>query len=388
MTNMSTTTLIKTAESSSDPATRVSKLRALACRGLARMYRPDQKRFAFRICRTAAGLRLQGVSSRYTAMALLGLATEPDTAAEILHGHRLSEICNSLLRDVGELTDLGDVALTVWAAGVLQCDAEPATGHLKKLLTTAHRPSTVELAWALTALCVDPGSNQKSAWRERVAERLLTSFHEHSSLFPHSTDGHPSRLRGHVACFADQVYPIQALARYSLVAENAEALRVAGRCANRMCSLLGLDGQWWWHYDVRTGRVLERYPVYSVHQDAMAPMALFDLAEAGGPAHLAAIERGLAWLYSAPELEGDSLIDETADVIWRKVARREPRKFVRAAQAFTARIHPNFRCPSVDTLFPATVIDAECRPYHLGWLLFTWSPSRVAQLHISAGGTP
>ena len=385
---MSTTSVIKTAEPASDLATRVSGLRALARRGLARMYRPDQRRFAFRVCRTAAGLRLQGVSTRYTAIVLLGLADEPDAAAEVLHGHTLSEVCNILLRDVGDLTDLGDVALTVWAAGVLQCNAEPATGHLKKLLATAQRPPTVELAWILMALCAGSISNQKAGWRERVAERLLAAFREHSGLFPHYTDGHPARLRGHVACFADQVYPIQALARYSLVTENSEALRVAGRCANHVCALLGRGGQWWWHYDVRTGRVLERYPVYAVHQDAMAPMALFDLAEAGGPAHLAAIERGLAWLFSAPELEGNSLIDEDAGVIWRKVARREPRKFVRAAQAFTARIHPDFRCPSVDTLFPATVIDLECRPYHLGWLLFAWSPSRVEQLRTNAGGAP
>ena len=37
--------------------------------------------------------------------------------------------------------------------------------------------------------------------------------------------------------------------------------------------------------DVRTGRVIEGYPVYAIHQDAMGPMALFALEDACGVQH-------------------------------------------------------------------------------------------------------
>src|SRR5205085_4135860 len=127
----------------------------------------------------------------------------------------------------------------------------------------------------------------------RARDTLLTSRHKGSPLFPHATG--PGLLpwyRTHVACFADQVYPIQALARLYHSGNDADALAAAEECAARICELQGDGGQWWWHYDARTGRVIEGYPVYSVHQHAMAPMALLDLAEAGGSGRMADIARG------------------------------------------------------------------------------------------------
>ena len=107
---------------------------------------------------------------------------------------------------------------------------------------------------------------------------------------------------------------------------TAKALQAADACAAMICDLQGPAGQWWWHYDSRNDRVLEGYPVYSVHQHAMAPMALHDLAAAGGADHGASIELGLSWLESPPEL-AVQLIDDEQGVVWRKVARREfPRK--------------------------------------------------------------
>ena len=49
----------------------------------------------------------------------------------------------------------------------------------------------------------------------------------------------------------------------------------------------------------------EGYPVYSVHQHAMAPMALLDLRAAGGTDYMPAIAKGLQWLDSHPEKSED-----------------------------------------------------------------------------------
>jgi len=167
------------------------------------------------------------------------------------------------------------------------------------------------------------------------------------------------------------VYPIQALSHYYRAAGAVEAIDAAKRCAQRMCDAQGPDGQWWWHHDVRTGRVIEPYPVYSVHQDSMAPMALAALREACGQNHDPAIDRGLGWLGYSPEIAG-SLIDAQADVIWRKVARREPGKLSRRIQALSSRLHPALRMPLVDRVFPPGRVDHESRPYHMGWILHAW----------------
>jgi hypothetical protein len=352
-------------------------LRAIALRALPRMYRPDRRRFVFRLRPAQGSMLSEGLSSRYTAMVLLGLLREaPEVIADVLHGDGLVAVCDSLLAEVPALRNLGDAALVLWAATALQhpgvCGARE---RVRQLLVEQQAPATVEVAWALTALS-HVSAVAGGELRQQTAQLLLAARDGRSGLFRHAT-GRGGWLRGHVGCFADQVYPILALAHYAVVSENTEALRVAQCCAERICSLQGTDGQWWWHYDTRTGRVIEGYPVYAVHQDAMAPMALFALEEAGGPPRRAAVQRGLDWLVAPPELGGDSLIDDDAGVIWRKVARHEPRKFVRRCQALVSRLHPVLRVPGVNTLFPPTTIDYECRPYHLGWLLYAWPASRA-----------
>jgi hypothetical protein len=146
-----------------------------------------------------------------------------------------------------------------------------------------------------------------------------------------------------------------------------------------MCRLQGADGQWWWHYDARTGRIVEKYPVYSVHQDAMGPMALFALENAGGPGHDEAVERSLHWLFEPTEIN-ESLVDARVELIWRKVARREPNKLSRTAQALASRVHSALRVPGVDAIFPPESVDFESRPYHMAWLLHAWSAERVGRL--------
>jgi hypothetical protein len=213
--------------------------------------------------------------------------------------------------------------------------------------------------------------------RRDLAARLLASFSHRSGIFPHVVGEAGSGARSHVSCFADLVYPIHALSHYFKVSGEAAARDAARRCAEQICRLQGPAGQWWWHYDRRTGRVIEPYPVYSIHQDAMAPMALFAAAEATGASFDGPIGRGLAWIESAPELDGEPLEDAAEDLVWRKVARREPGKLCRFVQAAASRLHPALRVPGLDTLFPPRVVDYECRPYHMGWLLYAFPPGRA-----------
>jgi hypothetical protein len=111
--------------------------------------------------------------------------------------------------------------------------------------------------------------------------------------------------------------------------------------------------------------------VYSVHQDSMVPMALFALAKACGRDYSASIEKGLHWLANPPEIPG-TLVDTERDVIWRKVARREPGRLVTRLQAMASYIHPAIRLPGVDVAFPPSSVDYESRPYHMGWILHAW----------------
>lgn len=355
----------------------VCRLRSMAVHSLARMYRPEERLFAFRLRKSGRTEVLEGLSRKYTAIVLIGLAGEDrHIVSEVLANHSLKEVCGRLLDGLDDSRDLGEVALATWAARVLRhANASRTVEILRQMQPASGAYPTIELSWALTSLVVDGDKAADTALVEGIADRLMQSFREKSGVFSHG----PARkglaaLGSHVSCFADFVYPIQALSHYHQLTGDTRAGEIACRCAQCVCKLQGPDGQWWWHYDARNGQVIERYPVYSVHQDAMAPMALFTLAEACGRDHSTSIEKGLRWLIRPPEI-AVSLIDTQRNVIWRKVARREPCRLVRKLQAAASRVHPRLRVPGVDVLFPPVSIDYETRPYHMGWILHAWPVS-------------
>ena len=162
------------------------------------------------------------------------------------------------------------------------------------------------------------GAPRRDAWRA-AAQRLLAAQGA-TGLFPHHLPADMlGRFRSHVGCFADQAYAMQALARYGRETGDAACYR-GGTVRGPARRLQGEGGQWWWHYDWRHGNVVERYPVYSVHQHSVAPMALLELAEAGGPDHRAAVAAGLGWLVERPESREQLIVDDWASCGARSAA--------------------------------------------------------------------
>jgi hypothetical protein len=360
----------------------IQTLRTLALTGLASMYDRAAGRFVFRVRRTETGTIREGLSTRYTAITAIGLVNEdPAVVRGLLEGDALGDVTRRLVAGADQIGNLGDLALTAWAGRATGCDTSSLWNRIAALRPDTDAHPTVEVAWTLSAAVFDDTAPR--ALGERLAERLRRAFSPDAGLFPHQL-GVKSSLRAHVSCFADFVYPTMALAQFGAAFSDRDSIVSATRAAETMSRLQGPNGQWWWHFDCRTGRVVEPYPVYAVHQDAMAPMAFFAVADAIGRDYNAAIDRGLEWLWSSPELRGRSLVDADAGLIWRKVARREPAKLSRGVQALASRLSSDLRAPGLDQLFPPTAIDYEDRPYHLGWILYAWPPKRASAWERSA----
>lgn len=357
----------------------LSKLRTLSIEALHRMYVPKERLFVFRLQREGDGVVTQGLSPRYTAITLLGLVNEAAEAIEIaIHGDDLLLVCDRLAQTVISRDNVGDVALALWAAGILgYTNLDPLRDRMLALRPLDRACPTVELSWVLMASCVDR-QLVENGFMHRVAKRLLGAFNPASGVFAHVVGQEYRWLRAHVSCFADLVYPIKSLSEYHKLTGDAVSLAAAARCAEQACRTQGPEGQWYWHFDRRTGDVIEGYPVYTVHQHGMGPMALFALEKAGGPGHHDVVSKSLNWLAYSPEIDG-STIDEDFNLIWRKVARREPRKLARKLQAAASYVHPAMRVWGIDWALPACVIDFECRPYELGWLLYAWPKEWIAQ---------
>ena len=375
------------------------RLLAVAEAGLPAMYRPEGDSFAFTMVGSAAAhgswqLERRGTSTRYAAITALGARYLPeDRQRAVLGGHTAEEFTGLLVQRLPEVTNLGDAALITWSAAET---AHPKLSDSLDRLAALDRAEgpryTVEAAWVLSALAAAHSATDGDAEVQNrlsaARDRLLRARIGDSQLFPHATGpGLVPWYRSHVSCFADQTYPIQALARAHTAAAGSgggdpQALAAADACAARICELQGDGGQWWWHYDARRGTVVEGYPVYSVHQHAMAPTALFDLTDAGGGDFGAAIRRGLRWMTEVPELVAAGAADATGaaepmvldglGVTWRKVYRGDPRKAVRAARGLGTRALPGLRLAPLDRMFRPASVDRECRPYEFGWMLHAW----------------
>ncbi|MBG0563934.1 hypothetical protein [Actinoplanes aureus] len=371
------------------------RIMTLASRGLPKMYRTESDEYAFtRIFTTSADgvtARLSGTSLRYAAIVALGVAwLPPDQQPALLGGHSLDEFVSLLVDRQAASGNLGDIALIAWAAAQIgHGRLEDAVRRLREFDRRTAPEYVVECAWVVSALAAARAHLDVEEYLAQARERLLGSVLPGSPVFPHVTGpGLVKPYRAHVACFADQVYPIQALARLHHSGDDPAALAAARTAAAQICRLQGPGGQWWWHYDARTGDVIEGYPVYSVHQHAMGPMALLDLTEAGGGDFAEPIRKGLRWMLGPAEL-GDGgfaeplLLDQEGLTV-RKVFRGDPRKIVRGLHTATTRVRPGLRLPVVNRVYRPTALDRECRPYEFGWLYFAWL-ARLGARSLPAG---
>lgn len=353
----------------------VEKLTRTASKGLAAAHHDGHFPQTVRGLAGAEGPRAvpEGTSRRYAAIAALGVGQLDETGQRaILSGSTAADLAVQVAGEALGADDPGLVALAAWARAEVAAEVDHALlDDLGRRLASRSIVPIVDLAWTLTAAVAAAELGHPLDLAHAAAAQLL------DAQGPAGVFGHMAPLstlpayRRHVGCFADQVYPIQALARWSPHG-GERMLAAAEQCAAVIVARQGDHGQWWWHYDRRDGSVVEGYPVYSVHQHGMAPMALTDLRRAGGTDFGDQVLKGLRWVETHPEVVAD-LVDERLGAVWRKVGRREKAKVVRGLAAATTALRPGLTPPGLDRLAPPSVIDYECRPYELGWLLYAWA---------------
>lgn len=353
----------------------IDQLIGLSIAGLGPMFVPGSREFCYRLVRSADDLRQEGLSPRYTAMTLLGLCQLEKARGK--SPFPITTLLDGLLQNRQWSASGGDFGLLLWLTAV--CSPEKLPPLLKRLVAEdffsrhadLRQGRTMELAWLLTglshvALAPQTGLPDVSELANKTY-RLLVKNQGEGGFFGHlsTSTGSIGRLRGWLGSFADQVYPILALTRFSEAFKQPEALERALACGMGICRVQGPLGQWWWHYDSRAGRVADMYPVFSVHQEAMAPMALFPLAESTGRNFDEAIYRGLEWIGGANELETD-MRDFRHNLIWRCI-RPVPEFSMKVDVALShLRVYRNASHRKMSILH-------ECRPYELGWLLYAFS---------------
>ena len=351
----------------------ISQLNDLAISGLTEMFDAGKQLFCFRLKREQSGVVREGLSQRYTIMSLLGLFKGEGNG--LLSPIDVKSVCIGLLGNTAWITNVGDLGLMMWLCALAvpehlheMCSSLDVQSALSRY-PESQECRTMELAWFLSGIAhatlASPTAGPEFRKLATKTYQVLEKNQGESGIFGHLGTKRtlPGFFRGRIGSFADQVYPIYALARFAQAFEVPTALVRARNCADAIIKAQGPLGQWWWHYDSSTGKVLQRYPVYAVHQDGMAPMALFALGEATQSDFTEAIYRGLAWINGNNELKCD-LRDTSSAVIWRSIYRPKSwKKYFGEIREFARPGRPSGAMNDLKVLF-------ECRPYHLGWLLY------------------
>ncbi len=273
-----------------------------------------------------------------------------------------------LLREVGRESYRG---LLLWSSAVEEVFSwEQFSEHIAAGSdgTTDVVPAltSMELAWfimgELHAKRAYSGYRARSL--QQTIDELVSRQQPDSGLFLHAGQNAPfnHRLRKRVPNFADQIYPILALAAAARENGDKSLGAVAGRCARALYTKQGPMGEWWWHYSPTTSKVVHSYPVYSVHQLSMAPMAFLALASVDGSSVTEPIRRSEEWVHrNQAEI---SMLDPHSGTCWRAIEADENglMRLTRHVRAVIGDVRP---------WTPERLrILRETWPYEWGWYLY------------------
>jgi hypothetical protein len=305
----------------------------------------------------------------YTLNVLLGMSRVPEIPGNI----NLSEIFD---RSVVQLTQLPvskyAFGMALWAAAQLGFGLPERVAHeLRTLLTEEGRWETFraqDLGMLLTGVVAQAqaGNREWARFADRLFRFLEARFHGGSGLFFDA----PSGPRRRFASFATQTYLSIACYHYGEFAGESSAIAMANNCVHKLIALQGPQGEWPWFFDAVTGRVLDFYEVYSVHQYGMAP-ALLECAErcdVGGARD--ALIKGFKWVLGDNQLGRSMLVPDLGLSIRSQIRKHElTTKVPRMARAVK-----NACLGRTSGLIGSSDIGLrlECRSYELGWILWSF----------------
>ncbi len=268
-------------------------------------------------------------------------------------------------------SDLGLLLVLTAPNADLRVHSTSSIRRLRRVVasTGRHELNVQDLSWMLwgAADAARGGLPGAHALAACVYDRLVRDYVEPASALP---EHRPVWWRQHLVSFGGLSYYLRAIHEYSVLTREEGPRELFWRGVQAALEVQEPDGAWPWLISAATGRALERYPVFTVHQVGMAPLFLVPALEAGIAPAGAALARGAAWVTGANEL-GLPMFLESPTFMYRSLKRRElfprPERYVRAIRRARSKdlqqVRPRQRA----------VLDRRSHTYEWGWLLFAHS---------------
>lgn len=350
----------------------LSEIVKISIESLEEMFLPDKNEFAMMKSLHNNLIFSENFNSRYTLINLIGLHKAKNYGFN--SNLDLTKILKHHIDKAETITGIGELGLLLWAIGLIS--PEESTKLLTKInfneallnFKDSKLGYTMELSWFLTGLLFASTFNEKfknsiDNLPNLVYKRIRKNYGGHGIFQHEDKNNFEGKLRAKVGTIADQIYPIYALSIYSQQIQNEEALLIAKECAEKICEHQGKNGEWKWQYDSVTGEIISHYPIHSVHQLALAPMALFSIQMASDTDFSKNIFSSLNWLAENHKLY-NQIIDKNNNAIWNKVTPILNNKLSSLLYYLKINSLNKFRKLKVDYVSSS---------YDFGWILYTFA---------------
>jgi hypothetical protein len=312
----------------------------------------------------------------YTLNVLLGMSRLRESPADV-------NIRETFERNVGKLSEMRVAkyafGMALWSGAELDLELpEDVTKATYELLANENewwnfRAQDIGMLLMGVVAQARTGRTEFRRFAEPLFSFIAGRYRSESGLFFDA----PSGYRRRFGSFASQTYLAMACYHYGEFIGNPTAIRIANACTRVLIGLQGPMGEWPWFFDARSGRVVDFYEVYSVHQYGMAP-ALLECAERHDVENARnALVKGFHWILGENQLNRTMLVPELQLSFRSQVRKNElqtkNRRILRSlGNAFAGR--------SSGLIDPKGVgLRLECRSYELGWIV--WSFGRRADLN-------
>lgn len=354
------------------PGQRNAPLVDYALKGLDRCWLPDRGRWSHIYHLDGRPQPNESVPPSdvfYTLNVLLGMARVQYVPPHV-------DVAEIFLRNVDQLPKLPvrDYAfgMALWASAELGLAiSDSVMRHIKDVVLNPGRWASFraqDLGMILVGVAAQ-AERDRAKWVPTATELfkfLVERYHAPSGLFFDAASG-PRRRFG---SFATQTYLLLACYAYGELMNDERAIRMANAGTRKLIERQGPQGEWPWFFDAMTGRVLDFYEVYSVHQYGMAPAFLERAERNGVPDARKAIVRGFHWVLGDNQLGKPMLVPDLHLSIRSQVRKGELQtknwRVLRAVRNAALGLDPK--------LIDASLVEPrlECRSYELGWILWSF----------------
>lgn len=225
------------------------------------------------------------------------------------------------------------------------------------------------LAWSSIGLTTYANKYRDEAtinFARKVLNYLYQDLMNQTTLIPKYNQS----SRGIFVSFGYIAYFLKAIHHFAATFNDSSIKAIFKEAVKRVLALQGENGEWPWFINSSTGKILDWYQIYSVHQDSMAMLFLLPAFDMGVEGAEEAICRSYRWLFGNNELNKYLILKEPL-FIYRSIKRKE--SFEKEMRSLRTIKNSIFNKQAKRVPSQKLIIDKVCRSYHLGWILYVWS---------------